>query len=135
MVEYRKYEKTDSEAIIKLEKNDIMAKNMLAVSVDALNKSYDDKYIKSFVAVENSEIIGFIYGYYLPNGLLIPEYLYVCPNYRHNSIGEKLLDVLSMDTGCDTIQVYYHKSLRGFYEKCGYTFGDNLEVAIKDISK
>lgn len=76
--------------------------------------------------------MGLIYGYALPDGILFPEFLYVRPEYRGQKIGEQLISVLEKNSGCDTSQIVYHKTLHDYYEKQGYMAGD-LETAFKSL--
>ena len=97
----------------------------------SLFQNYDGKTIKAFVACENEEIVGFIYGYVFPDGLLIPEFMYVDSNFRNRGIGRKLLSALEKESGCTSSMIFYNKALRDYYKKQGYSTGDDIETAIK----
>ena len=88
---------------------------------------------RCYVAESNSNILGFIYGYILPDEMLIPEFVYVKPNYRKNGIAKDLLFTLEKESKCNLSIIYYHKTLREHYCKLGYAVGDNLEVAMKKL--
>lgn len=85
------------------------------------------------LALDSAKIVGYIYGFALPNKTLIPEFLYVLPAYRKNGIGKMLVEKLESSTNCISSMIFYHKSLRDYYCRMGYQVGDALEVAIKDI--
>ena len=85
------------------------------------------------LALDGAKIVGYIYGFALPNKTLIPEFLYVLPSYRKNGIGKMLVEKLESSTNCISSMIFYHKSLRDYYCRMGYQVGDALEVAIKDI--
>ena len=85
------------------------------------------------LALDGAKIVGYIYGFALPNKTLIPEFLYVLPAYRKNGIGKMLVEKLESSTNCISSMIFYHKSLRDYYCRMGYQVGDALEVAIKDI--
>ena len=85
------------------------------------------------LALDGARILGYIYGFALPNKTLIPEFLYVLPVYRKNGIGKILVEKLESSTDCTASMIFYHKSLRDYYSKIGYQVGDALEVAIKEI--
>ena len=90
---------------------------------------------KCYVAESNSDVLGFIYGFELPNGLLIPEFVYVKPNYRKNGIAKNLLFTLEKESKCNSSMIFYNKTLREHYCKLGYAVGDNLEVAMKELKE
>lgn len=104
--------------------------NQLGIS---MMKEYDGKVLKMFLAFDDASLIGFIYGFILPNRTLIPEFMYIEPQYRHNGIAQQLLAELEKQSGCTASMIFYHKSLHGFYQKQGYETGENLEVAMKTI--
>lgn len=85
------------------------------------------------LALDGARIVGYIYGFALPNKTLIPEFLYVLPAYRKNGIGKMLVEKLESSTDCTASMIFYHKSLRDYYSKMGYQVGDALEVAMKEI--
>ncbi len=89
--------------------------------------------VKGFVALINDTVVGYIYGFALPNHTLIPELLYVRHEFRNQGIGTNLLRILENNSGCNVSMIFYHKSLHDYYEKLGYETGSNLETAIKDI--
>lgn len=87
-----------------------------------------------FVATIQNTLVGYIYGFALPNKTLIPEFLYVLPQYRKQGIGADLLKTLESNCNCSASMIFYHKSLHDYYAKLGYEEGSNLEIAMKDIS-
>ena len=89
---------------------------------------------KCYTAVYGDTILGFIYGFVLPNRLLIPEFVYVKPDYRKKGIAKELLVKLEKESACETSMIFYNKELRGHYQRLGYTVGDNLEVALKELN-
>ena len=52
------------------------------------------------LALDDAKIVGYIYGFALPNKTLIPEFLYVLPAYRKNGIGKMLVEKLESSTNC-----------------------------------
>ena len=96
-------------------------------------KYYDGQIVRCFVDDGIDGIVGFIYGYILPDKLLIPEFLYVIPEYRKKGIAAQLLNTLEKESNCTASMIFYNKSLRNHYEKQGYQVGDNLEVAMKQL--
>lgn len=88
---------------------------------------------KCLVAEADGDIVGFIYGFVLPNKTLIPEFMYVVPNARKNGVGAELIKQLELTSGCTASMIFYNKSLHCFYEHQGYLAGENLEVAVKEI--
>lgn len=85
------------------------------------------------VAEDDKQIVGFIYGFILPNKTLIPEFIYVIPNYRNKGVGRMLLEELEKRSKCTVSMIFYHKTLREHYAKQGYVVGNNLETAIKQL--
>lgn len=87
------------------------------------------------LAMDGSRIVGYIYGFALPNKTLIPEFLYVLPVCRKNGIGKMLVEKMESSTDCTVSMIFYNKDLRDYYSKMGYQVGDALEVAMKEIPK
>lgn len=85
------------------------------------------------LAVADEKIVGYIYAFALPNKTLLPELLYVLPQYRQQGIGRKLLAKMETSTECTASMIFYHNSLHKFYSSLGYRAGDNLEVAMKAL--
>lgn len=88
---------------------------------------------KCLIAEVDGNIVGFVYGFVLPNKTLIPEFLYVKQSFRNKGIGFKLIKQLEIRSKCEVSMVFYNNSLHDFYIKQGYQVGDNLEVAIKPL--
>lgn len=88
---------------------------------------------RCYIAESNSSILGYIYGFVLPNKLLIPEFVYVRPIYRRKGIAKSLFIVLEKESKCYTSMIFYHKTMREHYRKIGYIVGENLEVAMKEL--
>jgi GNAT superfamily N-acetyltransferase len=86
----------------------------------------------TYAAFADDLIIGFIYGFVLPNKALLPQYLYVDPQYRKQGIGRQLLETLESKSGCTTSIAYFEKSLSNYYAKQGYIIGDAV-VALKEL--
>ena len=101
------------------------------ITARALNEN--SKIEKCLIAESDGKIVGFIYGFVLPNKTLIPEFLYVTPNERKTGIGTELIKQLEIKSNCTASMIFYNKSLHNYYEKQGYQAGDNLEVAMKEI--
>lgn len=93
----------------------------------------DGKIERCYVAEKSNELIGFIYGFVLPNGLLLPEMLYVRSEYRESGIGTRLLEYLEKESGCTSSMIFYNTTLHDYYAKRGYTVGENLETAMKSL--
>lgn len=98
-----------------------------------LPKMSENSIEKCYVAESNGEVIGFIYGFALPNATLIPEFAYVKPMYRKHGIASQLLKKLEDESGCSLSMIFYNKSLHNHYAKLGYETGENLETAIKNL--
>ena len=86
----------------------------------------------TYAAFFDGIIVGFIYGFVLPNKSLLPQYLYVDPTYRKRGIGRKLLEALEINSGCVSSIAYFEKSLSQYYNKQGYIVGDAV-VALKEL--
>ena len=128
--EYRQYSTDDFLSLAALS-DDEWQINHRNIAMSMLNAN--TKIELCFVATNAGKIIGYIYGFALPNGTLIPEFLYVLPEYRNMGVGKQLLSILEMHSGCCTSMIFYHKTLHNYYEKLGYSTGSNLEAAIKEI--
>lgn len=88
---------------------------------------------KCVLAIDDSKIVGYIYAFILPNKALLPEFLYVIPEYRKKHIAQDLLNYIEKESGCSSSMVFYNKELSEFYKKNGYFESDNLSVAIKKL--
>ncbi len=88
---------------------------------------------KILVLKVNNRIVGFIYMYVISNKLLIPEFMYIKKEYRKKGYGSKLLKEAEIRSGCQTSQIFFNKALSTYYEKEGYTLGENLVVGIKNL--
>ena len=93
----------------------------------------DNDVEQCLLALDDQKIVGYIYGFILPNKTLLPEFLYILPDYRKQGIGAELLSEFEKNFGCTVSKVYYNKELHDFYNKAGYLSGDKLEVAIKEL--
>ncbi len=127
---YREFDKSDFLnffALVEDEWKDMH--NSLAWSVFKADNDVE----QCILALDDQKIVGYIYGFILPNKTLLPEFLYVLPDYRKQGIGAKLLSKFEKNSGCTVSRVYYNKDLHDFYNKSGYMSGDRLEVAIKEI--
>ncbi len=89
---------------------------------------------RCYVAEDDGQIVGFIYGFVLPNKMLLPEMLYVRTEHRKAGIGTLLIQHLEKDSGCTCSMIFYNKSLHDFYSRRGYLTGENLETAIKSLT-
>jgi len=130
----RKFEILDISGISDLSKNNVYCKKEIELIAKSFMHSENTKN-NCYVAVIGDRIIGFIYGFLIDNGTLYPQFLYVEPTYRKKGIGKGLMDAIEKGTACNTSIIVYHKSLHDYYVKQGYLQGDQLEVAIKEISR
>ena len=96
-------------------------------------KEYDNRMLKLLLARSEGNLAGFIYGFVLPSQVLIPEFMYIKPEYRHQGIAQSLLAELERQSGCTCSMIFYNKTLHDYYEKQGYSTGENLETAIKQL--
>ena len=88
---------------------------------------------RCYVAEKSNELVGFIYGFVLPSGLLLPELLYVRSEYRGKGIGTQLMEYLEKKSGCTSSMIFYNTALHDYYAKRGYIVGENLEIAMKNL--
>ena len=96
-------------------------------ALDQMPNSYE----KLYMAISDGKVIGFVYGYTLPNKTLMPMFLHVDEKYRNQEIATNLLELLEKESKCVCSLIWYDKSLHNFYEKQSYDAGGNLEVAVK----
>lgn len=89
---------------------------------------------RCYVAEDSGQLQGFIYGFVLPNGLLLPEMLYVRSEFRRMGIGTRLLETLEKESGCSSSMIFYNSTLHDYYAKHDYIVGENLEVAMKNLA-
>jgi len=133
-VQYKKYRKNYKLDLLRMvvELEDEW-KNTIVQVLTAL-KRMPNKYEKIYLAISNGNVVGFIYGYILLNGALLPQFLYVDQEYRNKGIASNLLSMLEKDSNCTCSLVWYHKSLSDFYKNRDYDTGFNLEVAVKELN-
>lgn len=86
----------------------------------------------SFVALSDGLPVGFNVGFILPSGVLLPEGMYVDPDYRKRGIAKMLSEALENASGCSVSIAYYKKELAPYYDRLGYNTG-NVVVGIKEI--
>lgn len=130
-IEIRRLTQDDYFSIIELAPDDEYMAQMFISIANAVKSNFDGiSYI--YGAFVDSLIIGFIYGFVLPNKTLLPQYLYVDAEYRGNKIGNRLLKTLETDSECSCSLAYFEKGLSNYYEKQGYTIGNNV-VAMKEL--
>lgn len=127
----REYTEQDWFDIMSISK-DQWAKAITSTALSLL-KNYDGEVLKTFLAICDNSVVGFIYGFILPSQTLIPEFMYIKPEYRHQGIAQKLLFELEIKSGCKSSMIFYHNSLHDFYKMQGYQSGENLEVAMKEL--
>lgn len=125
----RDYHKTDFSSLLSLAVDEW--KEVICPTV--MSMKTDNTVEKCLVAEDNGNVVGFVYGFVLPNKTLLLEFLYVTPACRGNGIGVALIKELEIRSECNVSQIFYNKSLHKYYEKQGYQAGDNLEVAIKEL--
>ena len=130
-INIREYTKDDWFELITIS-DDEWADTIRSLSFSLL-REYDGEILKTILAFCDEKIAGFIYGFILPNQALIPEFMYIKPECRHNRIAQKLLAELEKQSGCSASMIFYNKSLHDFYQNQGYLVGDNLEVAMKTL--
>lgn len=128
--ELRKFSKGDYMSLVVLSDDEwkINHRNIATAMLKA-----DEKIELCFVATSAGKLIGYIYGFSLPNGTLLPEFLYVLPEYRKMGVGKQLLSELETKSGCGTSMIYYNRELHDYYKKQGYLAGYDLETAMKII--
>ena len=112
--------------------DDEWSTTIIAIAKD-LKLNYDNNITKVLLTYDDKELIGFIYGFILPNHMLIPEYMYVVQQFRKHGIAHTLLSSLEKKSGCTYSMIFYNKELHDFYHKQGYQTGDHLETAIKQL--
>lgn len=72
---------TDYLKIIELAPDDdIMSSILFSIAKDG--KDCSDKISYTYGAFIDDELIGFVYGFVLPNKTLLPQYLYIDKKYR-----------------------------------------------------
>jgi len=130
-IEIREYEKKDWYGLLNISEDEW--KTEILNFGYSMIKEYDGQTIKMLLAFSGKVLVGFIYGFVLPNKVLIPEFMYVKPEYRKNGIAHKLLSELEKLSECAASLIFYNKILHGFYQKQGYQAGENLEVALKNL--
>lgn len=132
-IEVRPYRDGDSSSLFWLCSDEWA--DTIAATAAQLKKCYDGNAVRCYIAeTTDGMIVGFVYGFVLPNDVLIPELLYVDPEYRRSGIGSRLLNRLEQESGCTSAMVFYNKSLHGYYEHLGYLTGGNIEAAMKKLS-
>lgn len=130
MIEFKKYEPKYFYELCLL--SDDEWKENIYIIANSLKVS-DSTIENCWLAFDNQKIIGFVYGFILPNRTLLPEFLYVTPEYRNNGIGVALMKKLEEESGCTASMIFYNTALHDYYQKQNYLSGDNLEVAIKTL--
>ncbi len=128
MVEYRKYQTKDHFSFC-LISNDEWKNTIWAIAKSLDNSNSDIELC--WLATVDHHIVGLIYGFKLPNQTLLPEFLYVKPEYRKQGIGTCLLKKLEEESQCTCSQIFYNRELHNYYMNQGYSSGEKLEVAIK----
>ena len=103
------------------------------LSVAAAIKAGFDGISYTYGAFIDGMIVGFIYGFVLPNKTLLPQYLYVDTNYRGQKIGKRLLETFEKESKCTCSIAYFEKGLCKYYSEQGYIIGNSV-VALKELS-
>ena len=130
-IEYRRFQKDDFLNFAGISDDEWKGSHIrVAFSLLKCNDSIE----QCFVALDENTIIGYIYGFALPNKTLIPEFMYVKPEYRRKGVGAALLQMLESESGCEYSMIFYHKSMHNHYQKLGYSTGENLETAMKELA-
>ena len=91
-LEIREYTKLDWYSLISISE-DKWAKSIEQLGFSIM-KEYNRDVLKILLAVCDNNVVGFIYGFILPNQTLIPEFMYLKPECRHQGIAQKLLPEL-----------------------------------------
>ena len=130
MITYRKYRLADEKAFRTMSNDEWRpAHDSIAGSMRRQKRNVESCY----VAVDKDKVIGYAYGFILPNETLIADFIYVRPEYRRQGVGRGVLEALERGSGCSCSMAFYNKALHEHYKKLGYSTGENLEVAIKQI--
>ena len=114
--------------------DDEWSKDVTKIAI-SLKKYVEGGIERCYLAEENNSILGFIYGYALPNGLLLPQFLYIKPDYRKKGIGTKLLAYFEENSECSSSLIYYNQSLHNYYANRGYSTQAKLDTALKVINQ
>lgn len=128
----REYTKNDATKLLLFMLAEEQWKTRHPLTVNAMHEA-DNTIEQTYVAEKDGAILGYIYGFVLPNKTLIPEFLYVHPDYRKQGVGSSLLNHFEKVTNCVVSQIFYHNSLHDYYCRQGYEMGGNLEVAVKRL--
>ena len=128
----REYEETDHRAFDLTFTNgaDSTKNYVVEKALEQINPAIE----KCFLAFLDTTRVGFIYGFVLPNKILLPQWLYVLPQVRKCGIGTALLKELEEKSKCTASMIFYNKDLHNYYSELGYETGSNLETAIKTIN-
>lgn len=130
-MEIRKLQASECLLIMDIAPDDEMMVNMfLGIAKDIRDNSGGINL--TFGAFENNMIVGFIYGFALPNKTLLPQYLYVDTEFRGRQIGKLLLEALEKESACTCSIAYFEKGLSNYYANQGYNIGDSI-VALKEL--
>lgn len=130
-VQIRKMEQRDRLFLPFMAKDDDGWADTIRHNIYSMPYDQDGSLMQAYVAADDDELVGFVFGFALPNKLLIPELMYVKPSHRRKGISKKLLRTLEENSGCTMSQIFYNKSLHDCYAKQGYCSEDNLEAAYK----
>ena len=85
------------------------------------------------VAEEDAALVGYAYGFVLPNAALFIDFVYVTPARRRYGVATELIRALERSSGCREALVFFHRSLHGFYTRRGYETSSDLEAAVKPL--
>lgn len=109
-VEIRRLTPDDYFSIIELVPDDEYMAQIFMIIANAVKSDFDG-ISYTYGAFVNGLIIGFIYGFVLPNKTLLPQYLYIDAEYRGNKVGNRLLETLEKDSECSCSLAYFEKGL------------------------
>ena len=132
-MEIRKITGDDYHLIREIDADDEMIKAIIFGVSNGI-KGYSSDVFRAYAAVAKGRTVGFVYGFVLPNRLLLPQYMYLEPKFRGNHLGQTLLEALERDSGCDQAIIYFESPLSKYYQRQGYEVG-NAVVAMKALSK
>ena len=133
-INIREFVMRDIDTLKNLPSDDKLGNMVFSIAMSLQSYKYNKSIVRCYLAEDNGTVVGFIYGFVLPNYTLIPEFLYTIPEYRDQGIGTELLLHLEKVSGCSISQIYYDPSLHDFYKKQGY-INKPLEVAVKPLDE
>lgn len=123
--------KDDYLLIMEIAPDDEVTMSMFLGIAKAIKDGFDG-ISYTYGAFIDGMIVGFIYGFVLPNKTLLPQYLYVATDYRGRKIGKQLLERFEQESQCTCAIAYFEEGLSKYYSEQGYIVGNTL-VALKNL--